>query len=259
MINLVVGGATGKLGRIVCDLAAASEDIELVGAVVSGSGGNVGKEICPGIRASSPDGLSELLDDADVYVDLTSPKAASAVIADIPATGTNLVLGTTAVDEGAISAMAENVSKYRTSALVSANFSRGVNVFWNTCETLAASLPGYDIEVIEAHHGSKEDAPSGTALETVKRLQKATGIDDVVYGREGAKCPKCRDIGVHSIRAGDIVGDHTVLFAKNMETIELTHRTISREVLAQGCLESVRWIAGKKDGKVHYMNEVLGL
>lgn len=259
MINLVVGGATGKLGRVVCGLAAASEDIELVGATVSKSGGNIGCEICPGVKAVGPDGLNGLLDDADVYVDLTTPSAASKIIADIPATGTNVIVGTTAVDKAAIDAMAANLEKYKMSGIVSANFAKGVNVFWKMCELMAASLPDYDIEVIETHHHFKKDAPSGTAMEAVRRMQKVTGIDELVFGREGVTGARGREIGIHSVRAGDIFGDHTVMFAGNMEMLELKHRSVSREALAQGCLETIRWIAGKRDGKLHTMNEVFGL
>lgn len=259
MINLVVGGATGKLGKVVCDLATASEDIELVGATVSRSGGNIGRELYPGVIARPPEDLKRLLDDADVYVDLTTPSAASKIIADIPSTGTNLIVGTTAVDASSISAMSEKVSEFGTSALISANFAKGVNVFWKMCEILAGSLPNYDIEVIETHHHFKKDAPSGTAMEAVRRMQKVTGIEDLVFGREGVTGERGREIGIHSVRAGDIFGDHTVMFAGNMEMIELKHRSVSREALAQGCIESIRWIAGKKDGKVHNMNEVFGL
>lgn len=259
MINLVVGGATGNLGRIVCDMAVASEDIELVGATVSKSGGNVGRMLYPGVKASSTEDLDRLLSDADVYVDLTTPSAASKTIASIPSTGTNLILGTTAVDPKAIAEMSENVKEYNTSAIVAANFAKAVNVFWKACEMLAKDLPDYEIEVIENHHGDKRDAPSGTAKEAVKRMQKVTGIDEVVYGREGITGPRGREIGVHSIRAGDTIGDHTVLFAGHMERMELTHRAVSRGSLAHGCIDSVRWIAGKKDGKIHSMDEVFGL
>ena len=259
MINVVVAGATGKLGKMVCDMVVGAEDMKLIGAVVSENGGHVGRELYPGVTAIGPSGLDAVLKDADVYVDLTTPAAASKVIPGIAATGTNLILGTTAVDSEAIEAMTAATEKFGTASLISSNFAIGVNVFWKTCETLAKALPDYDIEVIEAHHNMKKDAPSGTAAEAVRRLQAASGIDDVVYGRSGVTGPRKREIGVHAIRAGSIVGDHTVIFAGNMERIELTHRAISREVFAAGCVESIRWIAGKKDGKVHSMEEVLGL
>ena len=259
MINLVVGGATGKLGKVVCALASASEDIEVVGGTASKSGGNIGKEIAPGVMASAPEDLKKLLDDADVYVDLTTPTAASRIIADIPSTGTNVIVGTTAVDKDAIAAMCANIEKYGTSGIVSANFAKGVNVFWKMCEVMAKSLPDYDIEVLETHHHFKKDAPSGTAMEAVRRIQAVTGIDELVFGREGVTGARGREIGIHSIRAGDIFGDHTVMFAGNMEMLEIKHRSVSREALANGCIETIRWIAGKRDGKLHNMNEVFNL
>ena len=259
MIKVVVGGATGKLGSFVCQKILASDDMELVGGTVSPDGPHVGKEIYPGITGSSPDRLSELLKGCDVYVDLTSPAAASKIIADIPKSGANIVLGTTAVDQVVLDRMAENVSSCGTSALISSNFAIGVNVFWKMCEMMAKYLPDYDIEVIEAHHNMKKDAPSGTAMEAVRRLSQASGIDDIEYGRQGVTGPRKREICVHSIRAGDIIGDHTVIFARNNERVELTHKAISREVFAEGCIESIRWMADKKDGRIHNMNEVLGL
>lgn len=259
MIDVVVGGATGRLGRLVCDGIAASEDMRLTGAVVSPHGGHAGTEILPGVVASVPDDLMDVLEGCDVYVDLTSPQAASGVIADVPSSGANIVLGTTAVDSRALEAMAAAVEENGTSALVSANFSIGVNVFWKVCEVLAAHLPGYDIEVVEAHHRAKADAPSSTALEAVRRLEATTGEREVIYGRHGVTGHRGSEICVHSIRAGSIVGDHTVMFAANDERVELSHKAVSRESLVEGCMESIRWMAGRKDGKVHNMNEVLGL
>lgn len=259
MIRVAVGGATGKLGSLVCKGVVEAEDMELVGAIVSADGGNVGKELYPGVVAVGPDRRDEIIRGCDVYVDLTSPKVASEYIDTIPATGAALVLGTTAVDEASIAKMTSEVAKNGTSAVISANFAIGVNVFWKMCETMATYLRDYDIEVIEAHHHHKKDAPSGTAMETVRRLQEASGIEDVIYGRQGVTGPREREICVHSIRAGDIVGDHTVLFAGNNERIELTHKAISREAFADGCIVTIRWVAGKKDGKVHNMKEVLGL
>ena len=259
MIRLVVGGATGKLGKLVCDLAVAADDIELIGATVSAEGGNVGKELYKGVRASSPDDLPALLKDADVYVDLTTPKAASKIIADIPSTGTNVIVGTTAVDPAAIASLTENISKYGTAGIVSSNFARGVNVFWKMCELMSAYLKDYDIEVIETHHRHKKDAPSGTAMEAVRRIQASVGDRDLLYGRQGVTGERGDEICIHSVRTGDVFGDHTVMFGKDMELLELKHRSVSREVFARGCIDTVRWISDKKDGKMHTMNEVFGL
>ena len=256
--RVAVGGATGKLGRMVCDKIAESYDLELTGAVVSEDGGHVGEAI-HGVTAVGPDGLDEDLRGCDVYVDLTTPAAASAAIARVPRSGANLILGTTSVDPDALEEMRRNVEDYGTSALVSANFEIGVNVFWKVCEVLARYLPEYDVEVVESHHDRKMDAPSGTAMEAVRRVQSVTGVENVEFGRHGVTGPRGREICIHSIRAGDIVGDHTVIFAKNMERVELTHKAISREALADGCLEAIRWMADRRDGRVHNMSEVLGL
>ncbi|MBO4552539.1 MAG: 4-hydroxy-tetrahydrodipicolinate reductase, partial [Candidatus Methanomethylophilaceae archaeon] len=134
-----------------------------------------------------------------------------------------------------------------------------VNVFWKMCEMMSAYLKDYDIEVIETHHRHKKDAPSGTAMEAVRRIQSSTGIDDVIYGRQGVTGERGREIAVHSVRAGDVFGDHTVMFGGDMELLELKHRSVSREVFARGCMDTVRWIADKRDGKMHTMDEVFGL
>ncbi len=257
-VRVTVAGATGKLGGLVCGLVAAADDLELIGTVVSPAGGHVGQPVC-GVPAVGPDRLPELLENTDVYVDLTAPEAAAQALPVAAAAGANIVLGTTAVPAEVLTRMRETVARQHSSALVSANFSIGINVFWKVCEELAKDLPDYDIEIMEMHHNKKEDAPSGTAAEALRRLQLATGIGRVVYGRQGVVGARPREIGVHSVRAGDIVGDHTVLFAQNMEMLELTHRAVSRETFARGCLLAIRWLAPRKDGKVHNMSEGLNL
>jgi len=259
MIKVVVGGSTGRMGSVVCDMIHSSDDLKLVGAVAAPFEKTIGTEIYPGIIVKTPDKIPELLKNADVYVDLTAPVAAAETVPTIPKSGVAVVLGTTAVPQTALDSLSKNVSKYGTSAVVTSNFAIGVNVFWEIAEQMAKMLKDYDIEIIETHHSAKKDSPSGTAAETVKRIQSVTGIENVVYGRSGMTDGRGREIGVHSIRAGNVVGDHTVMFAGNMETLSLTHTAISRDVLARGCLACIRWIYGKKDGKVHSMKEVLGL
>ncbi len=257
MTDVVVGGATGRLGNIICRLISESDDLCLVGAVVSEKSHRLGENVY-GVEATGSEGLKELVKNADVYVDVTTPDAAAKVVADIPETGCNLVIGTTAISEKVLSRMTTNTAKYGTSSLITASFAPGINVFWKACEILAGYLSDYDMEILESHHSGKIDSPSGTAIETANRLMTA-GTKEVLCGRQGEVGARGKEIGIHSIRAGDIVGDHTVCFAKNSELIELTHTANSREVFAQGCLSSVRWIADKKDGKVHNMEEVLGI
>ena len=259
MINVALGGATGKMGRTICDMMQKSKDLKLTGAMIDPREEAFGKEIYPGVIAMGPDDLKKVLKDADVYVDITAPQAAANVISKIPAMGVNMVIGTTAIPEDAIKKMREAVSKNKTSAVHSANYAMGVNVFWKMCETLAAALRGYDIEVIETHHNQKIDAPSGTAMEAVRRMRKVVDVDEVRFGREGLTGARKKEICVHSVRCGDVYGDHAVIFGGAGEVIELKHKAGSRDALAKGFIESIRWIYGKKDGKVHEVSEVFGL
>ncbi|MDR0335315.1 MAG: 4-hydroxy-tetrahydrodipicolinate reductase [Methanomassiliicoccaceae archaeon] len=259
MMNIALGGATGKMGRTVCDMMRNYKDMRLVGAMIDPREEAFGKEIYPGVIAKGPDSLKEVLENADVYVDITAPQAAANVITKIPAMGVNMVIGTTAIPEDAVRKMWDEVKKNGTSAVHSANFAVGVNVFWKICEELASMLKGYDIEVVEVHHKHKIDAPSGTAMEAVKRMRKAVDVDNVIFGREGLTGARKNEICVHSVRCGDVVGDHTVMFAGNTEVMELKHKAGSREALAKGFIEAIRWVYGRKDGKVHDMSEVLGL
>ncbi len=259
MINVAIGGATGKLGSLVSQLVAEDPEMRLTGALVSEGSVNVGRELHPGVIARGPSELDKALEGADVYVDLTTPEAASQLLPRLPALGCNVVVGTTAVDPAAVDAFRDALREHGRSGLMSANFSLGVNLFWQLCAKVAASLPGYDIELIDIHHNQKLDSPSGTAMEAVRAMQEVTGIETVRHGREGLEEGRGREIGVHSLRAGDVVGDHTVIFAGNMERLEVCHRAVSREAFARGCLEAIRWIAGREDGELHGMKEVLGL
>jgi 4-hydroxy-tetrahydrodipicolinate reductase len=259
MIKIVVGGATGRLGSMVCVLVRQQPDLQLVGAIVSDGGGHVGREIAPGITAQGAEHLERVLEGADIYVDVTSPGAAASNLLRVPPLGVNCVVGTTGLSEDALSKFEAAVLEHNISAVVSPNFSVGVNVFWKMCGILAAVLENYDIEIMETHHDLKKDAPSGTALKAAQIVSEVTGIENLVYGRQGMVGARGREIGIHAIRAGDVVGEHTILFAGNRERIELTHRAHSRETFAEGCLTAVRWVSARQDGKVHTMAEVLGL
>jgi 4-hydroxy-tetrahydrodipicolinate reductase len=133
----------------------------------------------------------------------------------------------------------------------------GVNIFWQLLRDAGKLLKDYDIEVIEAHHRNKKDAPSGTAKTILQILDEEVGSRKKMYGREGMM-ERSNEIGVHVIRGGDIVGDHKVMFSKNFETIELSHRAYDRSVFATGALHATRWVVGKKPG-IYGMSDVLSL
>jgi len=177
----------------------------------------------------------------------------------VPPLGVNSVVATTGLSEEFLKRFEASVAESNVSAVQSPNFSVGVNVFWKMCGVLAAVLEDYDVEIIETHHDKKKDAPSGTAFKAAQIVSEVTGIDRYVYGRQGNVGPRGREIGIHAIRAGDVVGEHTIIFAGNKERIELTHRASSRETFAEGALTAIRWVSARRDGRVHSMAEVLGL
>jgi 4-hydroxy-tetrahydrodipicolinate reductase len=233
--------------------------MRLVGGVVSAGGDNVERLIGPGIYAIGSDRIAAAVENADVYVDLTSPVAAERNLPAVQRKGLNYVVGTTGISPQAMERFSSSVRANGSSAVVTPNFSVGVNVFFKTCESLAKALPGYDVEIIEVHHAQKKDAPSGTARKAAEIVAHATNVDKLVYGRQGNVGARGREIGIHSVRAGDVVGEHTVIFAGRKERIELTHRAHSREAFAEGCVMAIRWVASRRDGQIHTMNEVLGL
>jgi len=244
---------------MVCSLVRGRSDMTLVGAIVSANGGHIGQEVAPGVRAVGPEGLRAALEGTDVFVDVTNPTVAPGNLAIASAMGVNCVVGTTGIAPEGLEGFTDLVRRHNTSAVVSPNFSVGVNVFWKACEVLARSLDGYEVEIIEVHHDKKKDAPSGTAMRAADIISKATDVDKYVYGRQGVVGARGREIGIHAVRAGDVVGEHTVIFAGNRERIELTHRAHSREAFAEGCITAINWIDARKDGKVHTMAEVLGI
>ncbi|MCX6650246.1 MAG: 4-hydroxy-tetrahydrodipicolinate reductase [Methanomassiliicoccales archaeon] len=259
MIDVAVAGATGKLGSMVCSLIREQKDMRLVGAVVSAEGGKAGQELYPGVIAVAPDGLEELCRRCNVLVDATSAAAAERNLPIVVRAGANVVVGTTGLSPTFLESFRSTLANSGRSALITPNFSIGVNVFWKACQTLARALPDYEVEIIEVHHDKKKDAPSGTAVKAAQLIAAETGVTRTVCGREGTVGARGREIGIHSVRAGDVVGEHTVIFAGNKERIELTHRAHSRMAFAEGCVAAVRWVAPLRDGKVHGMEEVLGL
>jgi 4-hydroxy-tetrahydrodipicolinate reductase len=166
------------------------------------------------------------------------------------------VVGTTGFSNEQRAEMARTVEG-KVPAVISSNFSIGVNIFWQLLREAARLLPDYDVEVLEAHHRYKKDAPSGTAKTILQILDDELGAREKKYGREGM-AERGTEIGVHVIRGGDIVGDHAVLFSGNFETIQLSHRAYDRSVFAQGALKAARWVVSQKPG-IHGMDEVLQL
>jgi 4-hydroxy-tetrahydrodipicolinate reductase len=252
MVNVVVCGASGRMGQIIGRMVSDSKDLTLVGGIDLKSGSFFGVEI---VGAKDAEALLKKTK-ADVLIDFTIASAAVGNVMMAARNNVALVVGTTGITAEQQKKMDAEIAGH-VPAVISTNFSVGMNIFWQILRDSARLLKEYDIEVVEAHHRNKKDAPSGTAKTILQILDEEAGARQKMYGREGMTERK-NEIGVHVIRGGDIVGDHKVMFSKNFETIELSHRAYDRSVFASGALMATRWVVGKKPG-VYGMNDVLGL
>ncbi|MCL1960347.1 MAG: 4-hydroxy-tetrahydrodipicolinate reductase [Desulfovibrionaceae bacterium] len=263
--RVAVAGATGRMGQMLIDAVRAAGDCQLAGALDQAGSPALGRDAgafggqATGVLVTSD--LDAGLGNAQALIDFTRPEATVAHLAACRRLGVALVIGTTGFSEAQ---KAEIAAAARDIAIVMApNMSVGVNVTFKLLEMAARALAtGYDIEIVEAHHRHKVDAPSGTALKMGEVIASALGRDlkdCAVYerhGHTGERDPST--IGFATIRGGDIVGDHTALFAGTGERIEISHRSSSRAGYAQGSLRAVRFLAGKPPG-LYDMFDVLNL
>jgi 4-hydroxy-tetrahydrodipicolinate reductase len=241
--GVVIAGAAGKMGRALIEAVGADPALALAGSF------DIGDDAAKAIGAG------------DVVIDFTRPEGTLANLAHCQALGKAMVIGTTgfsAADRAKIEAAAQKIP-----VVLSPNFAVGVNAVFKLAEIAAGILgDGFDIEIIEAHHRQKVDAPSGTALklgEIVSSVLKQELSSTSVHGRKGDTGARpAKQIGFHAIRGGDIVGEHTVVFAGIGERVEVTVRSQSRMTYALGALRAARFLSGKRAG-LYDMNDVLGL
>lgn len=252
MIKVAVCGALGRMGTIVGRVVNESGTCRIVGGIDLKEGTYYGTKVITTNQMESF--LSE--QDPDVIIDFTVAAAAVENVKKAARSGAAIVVGTTGFTPAQREEMRKAIEGH-VPAVISSNFSVGVNIFWQLIREAARHLGEYDIEVMEAHHRYKKDAPSGTAKTILEILEKEVGVRKNLYGREGM-CERGQEIGVHVVRAGDIVGEHSVLFAGNYECIELSHRAYDRAVFARGALKATEWIVGKPP-KIFAMADVLGL
>ncbi len=263
--KVAVAGASGRMGHILIEAIRSSGDCQLAGALDIASSPSIGNDAAAflghasGVPVSAD--LRAGLANAQVLIDFTRPEGTLAHLQACRELGVNAVIGTTGFGEGHKELIADAA---RDIAIVMApNMSVGVNVTLKLLEMAAKALStGYDIEIIEAHHRHKVDAPSGTAIKMGEVIAQALGRnlkDCAVYAREGVTGERDPStIGFATIRGGDVVGDHTVLFAGTGERIEITHKSASRSTYAEGSLRAVRFLAGKRQG-LFDMFDVLNL
>ena len=257
--RICVLGPSGRMGHALLEAAAGRDDLRVTSAVQRLDAQGLGAPVAGGVLATAD--VDAGLDACDVYIDFTSPAATRAVAAAAARHRRAAVIGTTGLgpaDEALLDQLAQVAP-----IVVAANFSLGVNLLLGLVQQAARALgPTWDAEVVEAHHRAKRDAPSGTALLIARAIAAGHGVDyDAVkrHTRDGDVGPRPRgEIGVSSIRGGDVIGEHTAYFFGAAERIEISHRATSRAIFATGALRAAVWAVGQPPGR-YDMLDVLGL
>ncbi len=242
-LKLIINGSRGRMGQALLSCAAADPELEVVAALDTG------------------DDLEAALPRCDAVIDFTHADVTLPVALACATAGKPLVIGTTGQSDEARRIVAETAS--RISIVFAPNFSIGVNtLFWLTRKATEILGPDFDLEVVEMHHRLKKDSPSGTARRLAEILAEVRNLaydKDVRHGREGLVGERTKtEIGMHAIRGGDVVGDHTVIYANVGERVELTHKASSRDTFAKGALRAAKWAAKSPPG-LYDMQDVLGL
>ena len=273
MIKLLILGPSGFTSKLITLMALQDEEIEVIAACDISKIGEDLAQIVGGydknkIKIRDVKELESVIKETkpDVSVDFTTASATELNSLICIRNGVRCVIGTTALSSSFLETLKNELIKYKIPVVISSNMATGMNVFIKVASFLTKYLSDWDIEVIEAHHNRKQDSPSGTALMIAKEISKTLGSDSdeiLKYGRNkgfnkrkvGAK----NEIGIHSIRGGDIVGDHTVLFAGVGERIELKHQAHSRSCFAEGAIKAIKFIAKVSEPRIYDTNDVLGL
>jgi 4-hydroxy-tetrahydrodipicolinate reductase len=243
MTKIIITGSRGRMGQMLLACAGPIADLEVVGQIDAG------------------DDLGACIDKADVVIDFSLHNATLPIAKLCAEKGKALVIGTTGHSDADKSAILEFTKQIP--IVWASNYSTGVNtLFWLTRKAAEILGPDFDLEVVEMHHRMKQDAPSGTATTLVEILAGVRNVqltEVIRHGREGIVGARTKEeIGMHSLRGGDVVGDHTVIFAADGERVELTHKASSRQTFANGALRAAQWVKGRPAG-LFSMQDVLGL
>lgn len=270
MIKVAIIGASGRMGSKIIKAILEQEDMDIVAAIEAPNTPFVGEDAgevigagTMGVEITPATELNTVLEKTkpDILVDFTIANAAVETIKTSADCGVNLVVGTTGFSDAQLSLINKVIEENNVKAVIAPNMAVGVNVFFKILKDLAPILEDYNIEIIEAHHRHKQDAPSGTAVKAYEIMAMELGRENCgVYGREGQVGARTHDeIGMHAVRGGDIVGDHTVLFAGDGERLEIIHRANSRQAFVNGVIKAIRYIPTAPSGKISDMGDVLGL
>ncbi len=262
MTRIGIAGVAGRMGRRIAALAIEAKEFDIVTGTEAAGHEAIGKDIgeLAGVMHFDVQVTAEMIETPDVLIDFSLPSGTMASLEHCRARRVPMIIGTTGLSDEQRTTIAEAAKSI---AIVhTANYSVGVNVLLKVVGLVAKTLGAeYDIDVTETHHRFKKDAPSGTALALAKAICAATGKDPAAtftYGRHG-DCPrKPGEIGIHALRVGDTVGEHTIHFGNLGETITIGHSAHTRDTFARGSLRAAQWIVGKKPG-LYTMQDVLGL
>jgi 4-hydroxy-tetrahydrodipicolinate reductase len=266
MVKVIANGAAGRMGRMIVAGVCRDPEMELVGATEFPAHPDVGRDAGEvagvgtiGVRISPDTDLPELFKKADVAIEFTAPEATIKHLEEAVQANKPMVIATTGYTPEQRQKLEELASQIP--CVVAPNMSVGVNVLLRVVSEVAEILgDDYDVEIVEIHHNRKKDSPSGTALRLAEVIAQALerDLDEVaVYGRKGFVGEReRREIGIHAVRGGDVVGDHTVIFAGSGERIEIIHRAHSREAFARGALRAAKWVVNASKG-MHDIQEVL--
>jgi 4-hydroxy-tetrahydrodipicolinate reductase len=269
MIGVAVTGASGRMGSKIIKTILKQDDMKVVAAIEAPETPLEGKDIGEivgvgriGVPVNGAEKLAEVLKEKkpDVLVDFTIADAAVNTIKTTAKYGVNIVVGTTGISDKQMDEIKDAIAENNIKAVISPNMAVGVNVFFKVIKDITKILNDYDIEIIESHHKHKADAPSGTAVKAYEIIADELGRKTCVYGRQGLVGARTQEeIGMHAVRGGDIVGDHTVLFAGEGERIELVHRAHSRQAFVNGVIKAIRFVVNAPEGKISDMGDVLDI
>ena len=252
MIKIVIAGAAGRIGQAIISYVQEYPDITIVSGLEASDH--------PACKAGNVLGIpvtadQSIIKDCDILIDFTSPESTLKHLETAVKLTKPVVIGTTGISDTQQGKIRDASQKIP--IVFSPNMSSGVNLLYKLAESAARALKSYDMEIIEAHHNKKKDAPSGTAIQLGSIVSRASGHRHISYGRSGDTAERKKDeICIHAVRAGDIVGEHTVVFAGPGERIELVHRAHSRTTFAAGAIRAAQWLKGKKPG-LYTMGDVL--
>ncbi|MEK6795432.1 MAG: 4-hydroxy-tetrahydrodipicolinate reductase [Spirochaetota bacterium] len=265
MIRIGIAGARGRMGMMNIESVFNDAELTLSAALEITGHPAIGRDIGMffgrnDINVPITDDAAKFLESADVVIDFTGRDASLALMEKAASMQKKYVLGSTGFSDADKARIGEFAR--RMPVVFASNMSVGVNVLFSLVERAAKLLGGYEVEIIEAHHDKKKDAPSGTALTLAETVAKGLSLslkENAVYGRSGmVGARKANEIGIHAVRAGDIVGEHTVMFCTDGERIEITHKAHSRKNFSLGAMQAAKWLSSRGNG-LYSMRDVLGL